>query len=155
MKNKTIITKKICTAKEMLNLGADLAKIILNGTIIYLIGELGAGKTTLVRGFLHALNYTGKVKSPSYTLIESYEMDSKIIHHFDFYRLNNPNELKFIGIEEYFASAAICLIEWPEKGLPQLPPADLTCDIIFKETGRIVNISPCTMQGDDCLKKLI
>jgi len=99
----------------MLALGAQLAEQAKPGDIIFLKGELGAGKTTLARGFLRALGYIGLVKSPTYTLVEPYHLDNVILYHFDFYRLNRIEELDEIGLSDYLTEDAICLIEWPEK----------------------------------------
>src|SRR5436190_13999471 len=120
------ITQQFSTENDMLAFGARLAKFIDNGAIIYLYGLLGTGKTTLTRGFLRGLGYQGHVKSPTYALVESYQLDQQIIHHFDFYRLRDPKELENIGIQDYFAPQTICLIEWPELGKGLLPMPDLS-----------------------------
>lgn len=117
-------------------LGAKLAKIVPNNFVIYLYGELGAGKTTLVRGFLQSLGHTGRVKSPTYTLMETYQADNKIIHHLDLYRLTDPEELNFIGIRDY-AEQDIWLIEWPENGKGFLPEANLCCYLEAEKSGRM------------------
>jgi tRNA threonylcarbamoyladenosine biosynthesis protein TsaE len=110
----------------MQDLGTKLAKVALAGTVIYLVGSLGAGKTTFVRGFLRGLGYIGKVKSPTYTLVEPYELDSIEVFHFDLYRLNQPNELLEIDMDDYFRPSSVCLIEWPDKGGEHLPAPDMT-----------------------------
>jgi len=100
--------------------------------IIFLQGDLGSGKTTLVRGFLEGLGYVGKVKSPTFTIVESYEIDGLSINHFDLYRLQNPIELENIGFRDYLTKG-INLIEWPEKAQGTLPTPDLTCSIQFSQ----------------------
>jgi tRNA threonylcarbamoyladenosine biosynthesis protein TsaE len=108
-----------------LALGAALGRALTPGLKIYLVGDLGAGKTTLVRGLLRALGHTGPVKSPSYTLVELYVISGYIIYHFDFYRFNRPEEWLEAGLDEYFNQQSVCLVEWPEKAGDLLPPADL------------------------------
>jgi len=117
-------------------LGAKLATITPNNFVIYLYGELGAGKTTLVRGFLQKLGHVGRVKSPTYTIMETYQVSNKIIHHLDLYRLNDPEELNFIGIRD-FAQNDIWLIEWPENGKGFLPEPNLCCSLKPKNSGRM------------------
>jgi tRNA threonylcarbamoyladenosine biosynthesis protein TsaE len=119
----------IKSPKAMQAFGKKLAQALqkehCQSSIIYLCGELGSGKTTLVRGFLRAFGYQGKVKSPTFTLLESYQVKTQKIFHFDLYRLNNAEELEYIGIRDYFSSDAIVLIEWPERASSVLPKADL------------------------------
>src|SRR5258708_6431581 len=99
----------------MLAFGAELAQGCSPPCVIFLHGQLGAGKTTLVRGFLRGLGYEDKVKSPSYNLVEIYNLGAQSIFHFDFYRIRDPHELDFMGIQDYWQPSAIFLIEWPEK----------------------------------------
>jgi len=106
-------------------LGAALAGILTPGLKIYLHGDLGAGKTTLVRGLLRTLGHSGPVKSPTYSLVELYVISGYIVYHFDFYRFNRPEEWLEAGLDEPFNQDTICLVEWPEKAAKLLPPADL------------------------------
>ncbi|WP_020394830.1 tRNA (adenosine(37)-N6)-threonylcarbamoyltransferase complex ATPase subunit type 1 TsaE [Thiolinea disciformis] len=123
-----------------LGLGADLAKSLPNGNLVFLEGDLGAGKTTLVRGLLRALGYQGIVKSPTYTLVEHYQLAARAIYHFDLYRLADPEELEFMGIRDYLQPNNLVLIEWPEKGAGILPAADVTLSIQHKTDARCISI---------------
>lgn len=151
---KPTYTIALANEDETLDFAGALAAATPNGAVIFLHGSLGAGKTTLVRGFLHSLGYTGKVKSPTYTLVEPYEIGDRQIFHFDLYRLIDPNELKQIGIEEYFSGSSICIIEWPDKGYPLLPVPDIACYIEFKGSGREMKIEAHTPQGNAILTAL-
>lgn len=142
------------TEHEMLAFAARLASAIDDGAIIYLHGDLGAGKTTFTRGFLRGLGYLGKVKSPTYTLVESYELPKHTVYHFDFYRVNNVAELEDLGIREYMSPPAICMIEWPEKGFPLLPRPDLICRIAFTDAGRDIEIIAHSEHGQNVLQKM-
>ncbi|HCK80869.1 MAG TPA: tRNA (adenosine(37)-N6)-threonylcarbamoyltransferase complex ATPase subunit type 1 TsaE [Candidatus Competibacteraceae bacterium] len=106
-------------------LGAQLGRTLLPGCIIYLRGDLGAGKTTLARGLLHGLGHRGTVKSPTFTLVEPYELAGWRLFHWDLYRLSDPEELEYLGLREQLDGDAILLIEWPERGQGELPAADL------------------------------
>ncbi|MDQ2993863.1 MAG: tRNA (adenosine(37)-N6)-threonylcarbamoyltransferase complex ATPase subunit type 1 TsaE [Pseudomonadota bacterium] len=131
---------RIESEAAMHEFSAKLAAQVKAPCIIYLQGELGAGKTTLTRGFLRALGYDGPVKSPTFTLIETYEVNDKKIFHVDLYRLTDPDELEFIGLSDYFTNDTIGLIEWPERGADFLPAPDLICRITIEDDHRIIQI---------------
>ena len=124
------------------------------GGMIYLQGDLGAGKTTLARGFMRAFGYSGAVKSPTYTLVEPYELELCNIYHFDLYRLADPEEVAYLGTDEYFAESNLCLVEWAEKGAKWLPPADLVIDIADEGTGRRLTCRSLTDKGAIIAKRL-
>ncbi len=146
--------KHLATEKDTTDFAAQLATIIPSSTIIFLEGSLGAGKTTFTRGFLRALGVTSKIKSPTYTLVEPYEIAGKKIFHFDLYRLVDANELEQIGIRDYFAQEAICIIEWPEKGSPLLPAADIVCHITFAASGRKLSMQATSEKGEQILQRI-
>jgi len=110
--------------RETLALGAALAERFAEGGIVTLSGDLGAGKTTLVRGILRAMGHEGRVKSPSYGLIESYRIDGRDVHHLDLYRLGHGEEVEYLGLEDLLTPDSLLLIEWPERGAGWLPPVD-------------------------------
>lgn len=115
---------------------AQVAKLLPTKALFFLYGDLGSGKTTFCRALLHGLGHQGKVKSPTYTLVEDYKLNEYEIFHFDLYRLADPQELEFIGIEDYLAQDAVWLIEWPEKGQGFLPNADLSLTLSIENQGR-------------------
>lgn len=125
---------------DTLAFGARLAKLCPQPFILFLQGELGSGKTTLVRGFLRGFNYASNVKSPTYTLVEPYSIAGQQIFHFDLYRLNDPEEIENLGIGDYFTPTSICLIEWPERAKNLLPTPDLSCYIQQHDTGRRIQL---------------
>lgn len=129
-----------------------IAPILKAPFTIYLIGDLGAGKTTLVRHVLRGLGCAEKIKSPTYTLIESYLSNHINIHHFDLYRLSDPSELEFIGIREYFNANSLCFIEWPDKGRGFLAPPDLQISIeVDTRENRILTITHASQAGKEVL----
>ena len=134
-----------------LALGAALAPCACAGFVIWLDGDLGAGKTTLVRGLLRALGDSGPVKSPTYTLVELHPVSGLNLYHFDFYRLNQPEEYLDAGLDEYFAGEGACLVEWPERASPYLPGADLTVRLVVAGAGRQASIDAATERGRQCL----
>lgn len=144
----------LATEQKTLELGARLASHCSSPCTIFLEGDLGAGKTTLVRGFLQGLGFTGIVKSPTYTLVEPYEKQGKHIFHFDLYRLHDPEELTYIGIADYFATPCISLIEWPERARQQLPSPDLSCYIRAAFSGRQILLTAHSKKGTHILQQL-
>ena len=139
----------------MLAFGNQLAQHLDTGCVIFLYGDLGAGKTTLARGVLRGLGHAGPVKSPTFTLVEPYNIQQRPVHHFDLYRLADPEELEYMGIRDYFAETAIVLIEWPDKGSGLLPAADLSVCIHYEKTSRRVEITAHSGRGRQILNALI
>ena len=138
-----------------LALGAAIARVIRPGACIYLSGDLGAGKTTLSRGLLHALGHSGRVKSPTYTLVELYVISKLNLYHFDFYRFNDPEEWNEAGFRDLFNETNICLVEWPEKAGNLLPPPDLRIRLRpALDEGRFATIEAQTAAGQAMLQAL-
>jgi len=137
-----------------LALGARLAQALAPGMVIFLEGELGSGKTTLVRGVLRGLGWQGKVKSPTFTLVELYAISSLNLHHFDFYRFSQPEEYLDAGLDEFFNNAAICLVEWPDKAGDYLAQPDLRILLSIAGGGRRGQFIPLSEAGRACLKRL-
>ena len=140
--------------KNTLDLGENISAHLAEGLLIFLKGDLGAGKTTLARGLIKGLGYVGSVKSPTYSLIEQYEFNAFTLNHFDLYRFTNPNEWFSSGFQEYKNSYDITLIEWPEKSAELLPKPDLEIEILYENESRIVIINPFTKKGNKCLVNL-
>jgi tRNA threonylcarbamoyladenosine biosynthesis protein TsaE len=147
-----LLTRHLPEEPDTLAFGAELARHLQPGMVVYLSGELGAGKTTLARGILRGLGYAGRVKSPSYTLVEPYKLSRLYLYHFDFYRFDDPAEWEDAGFREYFNADSICLVEWPQNAEELLPPADMTFLFHLSDTGRNVEISADTQAGRLCLK---
>ena len=150
-----MIKFELASEKEMLGLGAMLSRFLCGEGVIHLSGGLGAGKTTLCRGILRAMGHSGAVKSPTFTLVEPYQISGSEVYHFDLYRLTDPSELDYIGIDEYFGKNKLCLIEWPEKAIGYLPQHDLdiTIDVLVEK--RIIDVRSNSRSGEKICTQLI
>ena len=143
--------------------GQTLAKLCPAGFNIYLYGDLGAGKTTLVRGLIQTFLPEAKVKSPTYTLVEDYELNASTknpnklnhIYHFDLYRLGDPEELEYIGGRDYFSGDALCLVEWPQRGEGWLAKSDLDITIEYQTEGRNITLNAHSKKGQELYGSLI
>jgi tRNA threonylcarbamoyladenosine biosynthesis protein TsaE len=151
------ITLKLADEQATLKLGADFARTLEAGVNVYLHGDLGAGKTTLVRGGLHGLGFIGKVKSPTYTLVEPYQvLHNKTIvnlYHFDLYRFMDEEEWDAAGFRDYFNPHSVCLIEWPDKAGSLIPQADIDVYLELNGEGRIARLVGNTRAGKACLER--
>jgi tRNA threonylcarbamoyladenosine biosynthesis protein TsaE len=148
--------KSLESEAATINLGRLLAPALDAAGVIFLSGGLGAGKTTLCRGLLRGLGYYGAVKSPTFTIVEPYELERGSVYHFDLYRLAHPDELDYLGAEDYFAAEALCLIEWPERGAGFLRTPDLELTLtVTSETSRQVQLRAQTLKGERAMARLV
>lgn len=148
------LTLTAADEEAMVACGANLAAVAAPGLVMYLAGDLGMGKTTLSRGFIQGLGHPGAVKSPTYTLVEPYELQGQQVYHFDLYRLGDPEELEFMGIRDYFNGEAMCLVEWPARGEGALPPADIRIKIEREGSGRRLLLCADTLLGKGVLEQM-
>ena len=141
-------------AESQTAFGARLAAALPNQFVIYLHGDLGTGKTTLARGILRGLGHRGAARSPTYTLIEPYEIGSRRVYHLDLYRLADPEELEYLGLRDFLGDAALWLVEWPERGAGLLPAADLIVGIEYLSAGRKLTLNPHGEAGEGLVEGL-
>ncbi len=144
-------TFNLADAEATVALGQTLGKLFSGSGVVYLQGDLGAGKTTLTRGILQAYGHTGPVKSPTYTLVEPYELPDTTIYHFDLYRLLDPEELELMGFRDYFHPQALALVEWPVRGEPLLPSPDwlIALDVAESGSGRVARLTAVSRAAND------
>ena len=143
----------LADAQETESLGERLGGVVTAG-IIYLNGDLGAGKTTLARGLLRGLGHVGKVRSPTYTLVEPYALATRQVYHLDLYRLSDAEELEWLGLRDMLADPSLLVVEWPERGSGYLPPADLIIDLDFSADGRIASLTAASPTGQQWLDQV-
>ena len=149
--SETSVTRHLASEAQTLALGEALGRSLTPGLLIFLSGPLGAGKTTLARGLLRACGYRGKVKSPTFTLVELYELSSLYLYHFDFYRLDNPRGWLDAGLRDYFGTDAVCLVEWPEKAAGTLPAPDIEVQLAHAGDARDARLVAYSSAGRRCL----
>lgn len=150
----TSLSVLLQTEEHTLALAKRLAKRLSGGMVVFLQGDLGAGKTTFCRGIIQALGHQGNVKSPTYTLVEPYELHGVQVYHFDLYRLHDAEELEFMGIRDYFTQQSLCLIEWPERGHGSLPEPDLTLALSLSVGQRTLLITAHNVRAQTLLTAL-
>lgn len=145
---------QLANEAETVAAGERLGRCLEMATVVYLDGDLGAGKTTFCRGVLHAYGHTGAVKSPTYTLVEPYELAAVTVYHFDLYRLGDPEELEYMGLRDYFSDESIALIEWPERGAGVLPSPDIQVNIEQQGVGRRLVVQALSERGRRIVKQI-
>ncbi len=138
---------------ETEKLGSEMGSCVDGGTTIYLVGTLGAGKTTFCRGLLRGLGYSGSVKSPTYTLVEPYKFFDFDVYHFDLFRLSDPEELEYIGIRDYFNNGSLCVVEWPNRGEGFIAKPDLRIEFLVSGKGRTATMRSESELGHSCIKR--
>jgi len=155
MTTAKIVEEYLPDAASTEGAGARIARCTAGGMVIGLVGDLGAGKTTLVRGLLRALGVKGPIKSPTFTLVELYKVLSLYLYHFDFYRFKNSGAVALADLREYFRPDAVCLIEWPERAGAELPVPDLVVELAFADSGRKVRLTAHSPAGERCVTRFV
>ena len=149
-----MLALKLPNSEATLRLGEALAAGVAPGRVLFISGDLGAGKTTLVRGLLKGLGYAGRAKSPTYALVEPYMLSSLDLYHFDFYRFKDRSEWLNSGFREYFNPGSVCIVEWPEKAGDLLAPADVQIKLEFEGEARRASLQACSDAGRAWLSSL-
>jgi tRNA threonylcarbamoyladenosine biosynthesis protein TsaE len=149
-----MIEQRLPDPEAQVAFGKRLAALLPPRLIVYLEGDLGTGKTTLTRGVLAGLGHGGAVRSPTYTLLEPYEIGERRLNHLDLYRLGDPQELEYLGLRDLLAEEAVWMVEWPERGLGMLPPPDLEIAIAYAADGRCLRLTARTASGTSVLEAL-
>ncbi len=149
-----MIERRLEDARATERLGADLAAVLPPSAVVYLYGDLGAGKTTMARGLLRAMGYSGPVKSPTYTLMEPYRTVGHSVLHLDLYRLADPEELEYLGFRDELMDDTLTLVEWPDHGAGYLPPADLVIHLRYDGECRVAQLQGVTDTGHRWLARL-
>ena len=145
---------KLSDAAATQRLGAALAAGLAPGRVLHLSGELGSGKTTLVRGLLRALGVEGAVKSPTFTWVEPYRLSRLDLYHFDFYRFDKKTEWLSSGLRDYFRADAVCIVEWPERAGDLWPPPEVAVELIYEANARVARIGAPSAEGEVWLSSL-
>lgn len=146
--------RPLVDAEATAALGAALWRALPEDATVFLRGDLGAGKTTLVRGLLRAAGHSGAVRSPTYTLIEPYELGRRRVFHLDLYRLADPEELEYVGLRDLLGDRQLILVEWPERGEGMLPAADLNLHLEYRQQGRLALLHAGSAAGQAALMRL-
>ncbi len=153
-KQNFILADELATIAMGRQLADIVKKQLKQGIIVFLNGDLGAGKTTLTRGFVQGMGHVGHVKSPTYTLVEPYDLSTWQVYHFDLYRLSDPEELEYMGIRDYFNSNSCSFIEWPEKGQGMLPEPDVIIDLAYHDEQREISLQAKSALGERLLSNI-
>jgi len=155
MSESRILSLLLDDEAEQEAFGSQLASVCDGPLLVYLEGDLGVGKTTLARGFLRRFGHRGAVKSPTYTLVEPYDLNGRRVYHLDLYRVADPGELEYLGLREMLAEDALLLVEWPERGAGWLPSPDLRVRIAYAGEGRRVEVGAASPRGEKILYFLL
>jgi len=147
-------TAEVRSEAASAKLAGQFAKQLEAPFVIYLQGDLGAGKTLFTRAYVHALGFEGYVKSPSYGLLETYEVAGKVVLHLDLYRIEDPEELEYLAIRDLFGQKTVLMVEWPERGEHFLPPPDLVLEFVEKDESRFINCKVFSLQGKELAQKV-
>lgn len=138
----------LASEEETIAFGKQLARVLSAPCLVYLSGDLGAGKTTFARAFLRELGVTGAIKSPTFSIVEPYQLDKLELYHFDLYRMADPEEIEFLGFRDYCHDNSIILLEWPEKARDFIPPADIVITLTRQGSGRDCQLAFLTPRGE-------